>query len=202
MAEHCDGVIPNSLAPELFFNRSWLSFDQILNFHRTGSLHFDAEICALVYKTELEYWGVDELLMDPCCALKYYPDIELCVSELNGEEKAKQRRAIKEQDEDFGESRLGRLRKTLWNLTENPETSKAALILGYCSLGLVIVSTITFVLSTFPGQYIGRTYIWKNLDTEYKDQTLKSLTKRSILLIEISCKAAEKHLSHNIYCHG
>ena len=89
--------------------------------------------------------------MDPCCALKYYPDIELCVSELNGEEKAKQRRAIKEQEEDFGDSRLGKLRKTLWNLTENPETSKAALILGYCSLGLVIVSTITFVLSTFPG---------------------------------------------------
>ena len=39
--------------PELFFNRSWLCFDQILNFHRTGNLHFDAEICALVYKTEL-----------------------------------------------------------------------------------------------------------------------------------------------------
>ena len=152
LAEHCDGIIPNSLAPELFFNRSWLSFDQILNFHRTGSLHFDAEICALVYKTELEYWGVDELLMDPCCALKYYPDIELCVSELNGEEKAKQRQAIKEQEEDFGNSGLGKLRKTLWNLTENPETSKAALILGYCSLGLVIVSTITFVLSTFPGR--------------------------------------------------
>ena len=53
MAEHCDGIIPNRLTPELFFNRSWLSFDQILNFHRTGSLHFDAEICALVYKTEL-----------------------------------------------------------------------------------------------------------------------------------------------------
>ena len=114
MAEHCDGIIPNTLkTPELFFNRSWLSFDQILNFHRTGSLHFDAEICALVYKTELEYWGVDELLMDPCCALKYYPDIELCVSELNGEEKAKQRQAIKEQEEDFGETRLGKLRKTL-----------------------------------------------------------------------------------------
>ena len=107
-----------------------------------------------MYKTELEYWGVDELLMDPCCALKYYPDIELCVSEMNGEEKAKRREAIKEQDEDFGDSKIGRLRKSLWNLTEYPETSKAALILGYCSLSLVIVSTITFVLSTFPGEDI------------------------------------------------
>ena len=54
-----------------------------------------------------EYWGIDELLMDPCCALKYYPDIELCVSEMNGEEKAKERQCQKEQDENFGTSRLG-----------------------------------------------------------------------------------------------
>ena len=90
--------------------------------------------------------------MDPCCALKYYPDIELCVSEMRGEEKAKEKQFQKEQDEDFGNGKIGRMRKQLWNLTENPETSKAALILGYCSLGLVIVSTITFVLGTFPGQ--------------------------------------------------
>ncbi len=28
---------------------------------------------------DLEYWGIDELLLEPCCALKYYPEIELCV---------------------------------------------------------------------------------------------------------------------------
>ena len=38
---------------EIFFSRAWLCFDQILNFHRAGNLHFDSEICALVYKTEL-----------------------------------------------------------------------------------------------------------------------------------------------------
>ena len=92
--------------------------------------------------------------MDPCCALKYYPDIELCVSEMTGEEKAKEKQYQKELEEDFGDSKLGMLRKSLWNLTEYPETSKAALILGYCSLGLVIVSTITFVLGTFPGIFI------------------------------------------------
>lgn len=45
--------------------------------------------------------------MDPCCALKYYPDIELCVSEMRGEEKAKEKQFIKEQDEDFGNTRIG-----------------------------------------------------------------------------------------------
>ena len=58
-------------------------------------------------RCDLEYWGIDELLMDPCCALKYYPDIELCVSEMRGEEKAKEKQFIKEQDEDFGNTRIG-----------------------------------------------------------------------------------------------
>ena len=29
-------------------------------------------------REELDYWGIDELLLEPCCALKYYPEIELC----------------------------------------------------------------------------------------------------------------------------
>ena len=60
MSSQCDGIVSSARIPELFFNRSWLCFDQILNFHRTGNLHFDAEICALVYKTELG--KVDQLM--------------------------------------------------------------------------------------------------------------------------------------------
>ena len=51
--EHCDGLITDGGHMEIFFSRAWLCFDQILNFHRAGNLHFDSEICALVYKTEL-----------------------------------------------------------------------------------------------------------------------------------------------------
>jgi len=29
----------------------------------------------------MEYWGIDELMMEPCCALKYYPEIDTCVNE-------------------------------------------------------------------------------------------------------------------------
>ena len=43
--------------------------------------HLSAIGCALVLQKELEYWGIDELMMEPCCALKYYPEIEICVNE-------------------------------------------------------------------------------------------------------------------------
>ena len=46
--------------------------------YRNGTLHLMSGVCALVTKAELEYWGIDELLLEPCCALKYYPEIELC----------------------------------------------------------------------------------------------------------------------------
>ena len=43
--------------------------------------HLSSIGCALVLQKDLEYWGIDELMMEPCCALKYYPEIEICVNE-------------------------------------------------------------------------------------------------------------------------
>ena len=50
--------------------------------------------CALVLQKDLEYWIIgesramifttlqtDEMTMEPCCALKYYPAIDVCQSE-------------------------------------------------------------------------------------------------------------------------
>ena len=53
-------------------------------------------------------------------------------------------------DEDFGETTYGRMRKYFWNLTEYPETSRAAQVYAFISLFVVILSTVTFVLSTTP----------------------------------------------------
>ena len=42
------------------------------------------------------------------------------------------------------------MRKYFWNLTEYPETSRAAQVYAFISLFVVILSTVTFVLSTTP----------------------------------------------------
>ena len=51
-------------------------------------------------------------------------------------------------EEDFGPSPFGRARKKLWNLTEYPESGRDAQFTAFFSLGVVTVSTATFVLST------------------------------------------------------
>merc|ERR1712051_170464 len=77
-------------------------------------------------REDIAYWGIDELLVEPCCAVKYYSDIEICIKELDTEEEEKQREIEREKIEDFGPTWYGKLRKKLWDLFEYPQTSKGA----------------------------------------------------------------------------
>ena len=79
---------------------------------------------------DLEYWQIDELILEPCCALKYYPEIELCVKEQKGEQEAKAKESQRLADENFGNSRWGKIRTALWNVMEYPETSRTAQVWG------------------------------------------------------------------------
>ena len=31
-----------------------------------------------VMKYDFDFWGIDEMFLEPCCALKYYPEMEVC----------------------------------------------------------------------------------------------------------------------------
>ena len=79
---------------------------------------------------DLEYWQIDELILEPCCALKYYPEIELCVKEQKGEQEAKAKETQRLKDENFGTSRWGKVRTFLWNVMEYPETSRTAQVMS------------------------------------------------------------------------
>ena len=86
-------------------------------------LHISDAGCALVLQADLEYWGVDESSMEACCTLKYYPKIEVCQSERDGEIATKRQEMELAEEEDFGNSDWGRLRSFLWNTMEYPWTS-------------------------------------------------------------------------------
>jgi hypothetical protein len=49
--------------PEYFFDRNWHSFNSILDIYRTGVLHLNTDMCALVMQKDLEYWQIDELIL-------------------------------------------------------------------------------------------------------------------------------------------
>ena len=74
---------------EYFFDRSPRNFDAILGLYRNGKLHLPAgvsrvkchqpvivssivQVCVQDFCEELEYWGLDDLHMEPCCQHTYY----------------------------------------------------------------------------------------------------------------------------------
>ena len=48
--------------------------------YRSGQFHIPdgSRSCASVMRRDFEYWGIDELDLEACCALKYYPEIDVC----------------------------------------------------------------------------------------------------------------------------
>ena len=72
----CDEFVPGD-PPEYFFDKNPENFAAILEMHRSGYFHISGNGCALVLQRDLEYWIIDELIMEPCCALKYFPQIEV-----------------------------------------------------------------------------------------------------------------------------
>ena len=118
----------------------------------------------MVMQSDFEYWGIDELLIESCCSLKYFPQLDVCQNEKIGDEEAKRKAEEKMKREDFGNSKLGRLRSWMWETIEYPWTSSVAQYLGntlinsffsqnlkilaLTSLSAVLVSTVTFIIST------------------------------------------------------
>lgn len=56
---------------ELFFDRHPAVFAQVLNYYRTGKLHCPTDVCGPLFEQELNYWGIDEKDMEPCCWANY-----------------------------------------------------------------------------------------------------------------------------------
>ena len=121
-----DGLEHDYQPAEYFFDTNPNGFASILDSYRSGHLHVTSSNCAVTTRDDLAYWGLDELTLEPCCAVKFYPEIEVCIKEINMEESEKQREIEREKLEDWGDSFVGRYRKILWNLFEYPSTSRAA----------------------------------------------------------------------------
>ena len=55
-----------------------------------------------------------------------------------------------EDAEDFGVGKCARYQKSIWDLMEKPESSKAAKIVSIISMTFVFISIIGMVISTLP----------------------------------------------------
>lgn len=56
---------------DYFFDRDPEIFHCILNYFRSGELHLPTSVCGLVIKSELDFWGIDDISIEECCWSRY-----------------------------------------------------------------------------------------------------------------------------------
>ncbi|KAG9511194.1 Potassium voltage-gated channel protein Shab, partial [Fragariocoptes setiger] len=125
LLQWCDDVdLANN---EYYFDRHPRAFTSILDFYRTGRLHLPDELCVMAFKDELDYWAIDDLLLESCCQQKYHHRRDNVFEEIR-----KEAESLKEHDHElFGDGKLRKYQKFLWDLLEKPQTSLAARVSSY-----------------------------------------------------------------------
>ncbi|XP_065092321.1 potassium voltage-gated channel protein Shaw-like isoform X2 [Ochlerotatus camptorhynchus] len=146
---------------EYFFDRHPGVFAQVLNYYRTGKLHYPTDVCGPLFEEELEFWGLDSNQVEPCCWMTYtqHRDTQetLAVLErldLDTEKPTEEELARKfgyEDDYFNGTVSWWQLMKPqIWSLFDEPYSSNAAKIVGVISVFFICVSILSFCLKTHP----------------------------------------------------
>ncbi|CAB1346218.1 unnamed protein product [Coregonus sp. 'balchen'] len=161
----------NTRNNEYFFDRHPGVFAYVLNYYRTGKLHCPADVCGPLFEEELSFWGIDETDVEPCCWMTYrqHRDAEeaLDVFDINvdnGDEDEETGKRLGIEDViDPNISRWKKWRPVIWNLFEDPYSSRAARP-GVCG-NVTLMNGGSFCLDKIIGQRaLARTEILRILD--------------------------------------
>ncbi|XP_069389974.1 A-type voltage-gated potassium channel KCND3-like isoform X2 [Paralichthys olivaceus] len=130
----------NEEIKEYFFDRDPDAFRSILNFYRTGKLHYPRHECISAYDEELTFFGIIPEIIGDCCYEEY---------------KDRKRENIERLQDDQEENKDLKLpnmnfRETMWRAFENPHTSTMALVFYYVTGFFIAISVITNVVETVP----------------------------------------------------
>ncbi|NWS47481.1 KCND2 protein, partial [Probosciger aterrimus] len=127
---------------QYFFDRDPDIFRYILNFYRTGKLHYPRQECISAYDEELAFFGIIPEIIGDCCYEEYKD---------RRRENAERLQDDADQD-NAAESSLPSMtaRQRMWRAFENPHTSTLALVFYYVTGFFIAVSVIANVVETVP----------------------------------------------------
>nr|XP_023019515.1 potassium voltage-gated channel protein Shaw-like isoform X2 [Leptinotarsa decemlineata] len=146
---------------EYFFDRHPGVFAQILNYYRTGKLHYPTNVCGPLFEEELEFWGLDSNQVEPCCWSTYsvHRDTQATLAILDKLDIDSARPTDEEVARMFGFeeafyagtlSRWQKLKPKIWALFDEPYSSSQAKIVAGASVFFICVSVFSFCLKTHP----------------------------------------------------
>ncbi|KAI3383151.1 hypothetical protein SNEBB_005893 [Seison nebaliae] len=142
---------------EYFFDRHPGVFNQILNYYRTGKLHYPTNVCGPLFESELEFWGLDVNQVEPCCwqtfnkhretqdTLQILESLDICVDKTPYDQLVEKFH--------YSEPLTGwqQFRMDLWQVMNEPKSSLLAKVVSIINIFFIIVSICVFCFKTFPG---------------------------------------------------
>ncbi|XP_056138162.1 potassium voltage-gated channel subfamily D member 2-like [Lampris incognitus] len=127
---------------EYFFDRDPDIFRHILNFYRTGKLHYPRQECISAYDEELAFFGIIPEIIGDCCYEEY-----------KDRRRENAERLQDDDDMDNGNDVTPvnlTVREFLWRAFENPHTSTLALVFYYVTGFFIAISVMANVVETVP----------------------------------------------------
>ncbi|KAG5441368.1 Potassium voltage-gated channel protein Shaw [Clonorchis sinensis] len=146
---------------EYFFDRHPGVFAQILNYYRTGKLHYPVDVCGPLFEEELEFWGLDANQVEPCCWMTYtaHRDTQATLQILDKyemdtdghlPESLYKRFGLEEEYACNDLTMWQRYRPKVWAMFEMPHSSTGAKCIALLSVTCIILSIIAYCLDTSP----------------------------------------------------
>ncbi|VIO97969.1 voltage-dependent potassium channel alpha subunit, putative [Brugia malayi] len=150
---------------EYFFDRHPGVFALILNYYRTGKLHYPLDVCGPLFEEELKYWGLDANEVEPCCWMTYTQhrdtqevlttldklDIDFDENRLKDPEEVYRRFGWEDDYHNQSLSKWQKLKPKIWHLFDEPYSSHGAKVIAVVSVFFLIIAIIVFCLKTHPG---------------------------------------------------
>ncbi|XP_061750241.1 potassium voltage-gated channel subfamily D member 2-like [Nerophis ophidion] len=127
---------------EYFFDRDPDIFRNILNFYRTGKLHYPRQECISAYDEELAFFGIIPEIIGDCCYEEY-------------KDRRRENAERLQDDEEMDMTNEATpvnltAREYLWRAFENPHTSTLALVFYYVTGFFIAISVMANVVETVP----------------------------------------------------
>ncbi|XP_071767846.1 potassium voltage-gated channel subfamily V member 2-like [Centroberyx gerrardi] len=133
---------------EFFFDRDPAFFHHIFHFYSSGVLWVVREMCPINFEEEIEYWGLSLKDTQHCCRMLFEEKVDEVKDYLKVERELLAEIEVKHDDEGYNDMVLGNVRKTLWDVVENPYSSIWAKAFTVFSNLFVLISIVAMTLNT------------------------------------------------------
>ncbi|XP_026179338.1 potassium voltage-gated channel subfamily V member 2-like [Mastacembelus armatus] len=155
---------------EFFFDRDPAFFHHICHFYKSGVLWVIWEMCPINFEEEITYWGLSLKDIQLCCWMVFEEKVDEVKDQLKVERELMAEIEMNYDNECFKDMIFGNVRKTLWDIVENPYSSTTAKVFTLFSNLFVLFSIVAMSLNTVEELHIytisGKTHMeWVEIIT-------------------------------------